>query len=36
VEETYDVDFTPARPAMLRLELRRGPNVLVTMPVEVR
>jgi hypothetical protein len=36
VGETYDFEFTPAGPATLRLELRDGPDVLVTMPVEVR
>lgn len=36
VGETYDFEFTPAAPATLRLELRDGPDMLVTMPVEVR
>lgn len=36
VGETYDFEFMPAGPATLRLELRDGPDVLVTMPVEVR
>ncbi len=40
VGETYDFEFTPARPGKLRLELRLErrdrPNLLVTMPVEVR
>ena len=36
VGETYDFEFTPAGPGKLRLELRDGPDLLVTMPVEVR
>jgi FtsP/CotA-like multicopper oxidase with cupredoxin domain len=36
VGETYDFEFTPQWPETLRLELRKGPDVLVTMPVEVR
>jgi FtsP/CotA-like multicopper oxidase with cupredoxin domain len=36
VGETYDFEFTPAGPGNLRLELRDGPDLLMTMPVEVR
>jgi len=36
VGETFDFEFTPASQAGLRLELRDGPVVLVSMPVLVR
>ena len=36
VGETYDFEFTPAAPGDLRLELRDGAMLFVTMPVRVR
>jgi len=36
VGETYDFEFSPVGPGKLRLELRDGPDLLVTLPVEVR
>ncbi len=36
VGETYDFEFTPAGPGDLRLELRDGPDLFVTMLVELR
>jgi len=35
VGETYDFEFTPAGPGDLRLELRDGPDLFVTMLVEL-